>query len=102
MGAVNMMAVEEYQEAEGRFQFLTAQRQDLFDSIRDTTQAIEEIDSVCRRQFKEAFEAVNAGFKQSFVSLFGGGHGELRSLENAENAEGSVRRHDDAGVEIVA
>ena len=99
MGAVNMMAVEEYQEAEQRFQFLTAQRQDLLDSIRDTTQAIEEIDSVCRRQFKEAFEAVNAGFQQSFVSLFGGGHGELRLLENAEDGE---RRQDDAGVEIVA
>jgi len=101
MGAVNMMAVEEYQEAEDRFQFLTAQRQDLLDSIRDTTQAIEEIDSVCRRQFKEAFEAINAGFKQAFVSLFGGGHGELRLLENAA-AEDTERRQDDAGVEIVA
>src|SRR5207249_4513026 len=91
--------IEEYQEAEQRFQCLTAQRQDLLDSIRDTTQAIEEIDSVCRRQFKEAFESVNAGFQQSFVSLFGGGHGELRLLENAEDGE---RRQDDAGVEIVA
>jgi len=94
MGAVNMMAVEEYQEAEDRFQFLTSQRQDLLDSIRDTTQAIEEIDAVCRRQFKEAFDAINAGFTQSFVHLFGGGHGELRLLEGAEEAG--------AGVEIVA
>jgi chromosome segregation protein len=94
MGAVNMMAVDEYQEAEERFAFLSTQRQDLLDSIRDTTQAIDEIDSVCRRQFKEAFEAINAGFKEAFVSLFGGGHGELRLLEGAEEAE--------AGVEIVA
>jgi chromosome segregation protein len=94
MGAVNMMAVEEYQEAEERFAFLSTQRQDLLDSIRDTTQAIQEIDSVCRRQFKEAFEAINAGFKQAFVHLFGGGHGELRLLEGAEET--------DAGVEIVA
>jgi chromosome segregation protein len=94
MGAVNMMAVEEHQEAEERFEFLSTQRQDLLDSIRDTTQAIDEIDSVCRRQFKEAFEAINAGFTQAFVSLFGGGHGELRLLEGAEET--------DAGVEIVA
>jgi chromosome segregation protein len=94
MGAVNMMAVEEYQEAEERFQFLTTQRQDLLDSIRDTAQAIEEIDSVCRRQFKEAFEAINTGFTQAFVDLFGGGHGELRLLEGAGET--------DAGVEIVA
>ena len=94
MGAVNMMAVEEHQEAEERFVFLSTQRQDLLDSIRDTTQAIEEIDSVCRRQFKEAFEAIGAGFKEAFVSLFGGGHGELRLLEGAEETE--------AGIEIVA
>src|SRR5207249_11786404 len=78
MGAVNMMAVEEFQEAEERFAFLSTQRQDLLDSIRDTMQAIDEIDVVCRRQFKEAFEAINSGFKEAFVHLFGGGHGELR------------------------
>jgi len=94
MGAVNMMAVEEYQEAEERFEFLSTQRQDLLDSIRDTAQAIDEIDSVCRRQFKEAFAAINAGFKDAFVTLFGGGYGELRLLEGAEET--------DAGVEIVA
>jgi chromosome segregation protein len=94
MGGVNMMAVEEYQEAEQRFEFLNTQRQDLLDSIRDTTQAIDEIDAVCRRQFKEAFEAINAGFKEAFVSLFGGGHGELRLLEGTDEI--------DAGVEIVA
>lgn len=94
MGGVNMMAVDEYQEAEQRFEFLNGQRQDLLDSIRDTSQAIDEIDSVCRKQFKDAFEAINAGFKDSFVRLFGGGHGELRLLEEASEA--------DAGVEIVA
>lgn len=94
MGAVNMMAVDEYQEAEQRFDFLSTQRQDLLDSIRDTAQAIDEIDSVCRRQFKDAFEAIDAGFRAAFVSLFGGGHGELRLLEEANDA--------DAGVEIVA
>jgi chromosome segregation protein len=94
MGAVNMMAVEEYQEAEQRFEFLNGQRQDLLDSIRDTAQAIDEIDAVCRKQFKEAFEAIDAGFREAFVHLFGGGHGELRLLEEAGEA--------DAGVEIVA
>jgi chromosome segregation protein len=94
MGAVNMMAVEEYAEAEQRFDFLSHQRQDLLDSIQDTVQAIEEIDSVCRKQFKEAFDAVNTGFTEAFIHLFGGGHGELRLIEGADES--------DAGVEIVA
>ena len=94
MGAVNMMAVEEHQEAEERFVFLSTQRQDLLDSIRDTAQAIEEIDSVCRRQFREAFDAINSGFTEAFIHLFGGGHGELRLLDEAGES--------DAGVEIIA
>ena len=95
MGAVNMMAVEEYEEAAQRFDFLTGQRQDLLDSIRDTTVAIDEIDTVCRRQFSDAFDIINKGFTQSFGELFGGGHGELRLVE--QDADTS-----DPGIEIVA
>ena len=97
MGDVNMMAVEEYDEAAGRFELLTAQRQDLLDAIRDTNQAIEEIDAVCREQFAEAFAAINAKFSESFADLFGGGHGELRLIERAEGGDVS-----DAGIEIVS
>ncbi len=94
IGSVNMMAVEEYDEAQQRFEFLTTQRQDLLDSIRDTTQAIEEIDVVCRKQFNEAFQHINRRFTSAFVELFGGGHGELRLIEQADVS--------DAGIEIVA
>ncbi len=94
MGAVNMMAVEEYEEAAARFEFLTSQHQDLLDSIRDTTLAIAEIDAVCQQQFSEAFNEINRRFMDSFVELFGGGHGELRLIEEAEKT--------DAGIEIVA
>jgi chromosome segregation protein len=94
IGNVNMMAVEEYEEAEQRFVFLSTQRQDLFDSIRDTTQAIAEIDSVSSRRFGEAFREINGRFRQAFLDLFGGGHGELRLLEEGESQ--------DAGIEIVA
>ena len=94
MGSVNMMAVEEYDEAQQRFEFLTTQRQDLLDSIRDTAQAIDEIDTVCRKQFKDAFERINVRFQKAFVELFGGGQGELRLIDQGEAA--------DAGIEIVA
>ena len=95
IGAVNMMAVEEYEEAAERFEFLTGQRQDLLDSIRDTTLAIEEIDTVCRQQFSEAFNLINKGFTEAFVDLFGGGHGELRLVDQDGDTS-------DAGIEIVA
>ena len=45
LGPVNPQALEEYQEAQQRYDFLNPQRQDLLDSIRDTEKAIHEIDA---------------------------------------------------------
>jgi len=84
LGAVNPAAMEEYQEAQQRHDFLSAQRQDLLDSIRDTEKAIQEIDQVSRQKFAEAFEAINAHFRITFQTLFGGGTGEMR-LTDQEN-----------------
>ena len=84
LGAVNPAAMEEFQEAQQRHDFLSAQRQDLLDSIRDTEKAIQEIDVVSRQKFVEAFEAINANFRIAFQSLFGGGTGEMR-LTDLEN-----------------
>jgi chromosome segregation protein len=93
LGPVNMMALEELQEAEERLTFLDTQRQDLLSSIDDTAQAIREIDQVSRQQFMEAFKAINAYFAESFRVLFGGGIGEMR-LADENDA--------DSGIDIAA
>ena len=93
LGAVNPAAMEEFQEAQQRHDFLSAQRQDLLDSIRDTEKAIQEIDQVSRQKFAEAFEAINANFRISFQTLFGGGTGEMR-LTDQENVG-------DSGIDII-
>ena len=94
LGPINAQALEEYQESQQRQDFLSAQRQDLIDSIRDTEKAIQDIDEVSRRRFTEAFEAINAHFREMFVTLFGGGLAEMR-LTDETNAI-------DSGIEIVA
>ena len=93
LGAVNAAAMEEFQEAQQRHDFLSAQRQDLIDSIRDTEKAIQEIDQVSRQKFAEAFEAINANFRVGFQTLFGGGTGEMR-LTDPDNIA-------DSGIDIV-
>jgi chromosome segregation protein len=93
LGPVNMMALEELQEAEDRYGFLETQRQDLLSSIEDTAQAIKEIDQVSRQQFLEAFKAINVYFAESFRTLFGGGIGEMRLSDEADA---------DSGIDIVA
>ena len=94
MGAVNPQALEEFQEAQQRYDFLNAQRQDLLDSIRDTEKAISEIDVESRKRFTEAFEIVNANFREMFKTLFGGGVGEMRLTDESNVNE--------SGIDIVA
>jgi chromosome segregation protein len=104
LGPVNMMALEEFEECRGRHEFLEKQRQDLQDSIRDTAQAIEEIDGVCNQQFAEAFGQISEHFQHTFARLFGGGQGMLRLMETEEPADptGKAAGRQEAGIEIVA
>jgi chromosome segregation protein len=88
LGPLNMMALEELQEAEQRFTFLETQRQDLLASIGDTSQAIHEIDEVSRRQFNEAFAVINANFAETFRTLFGGGTGAMRLTDESDPESG--------------
>ncbi|MGH9377818.1 MAG: chromosome segregation protein SMC [Terriglobia bacterium] len=88
LGPVNMMALEELQEAEERLTFLDAQRQDLLASINDTTETIREIDVASQRKFMDAFTAINGFFAESFRALFGGGVGEMRFSGEADPESG--------------
>jgi len=94
LGPVNPQALEEYRETQQRYDFLNTQRQDLLDSIRDTEKAIHEIDTESRRKFTEAFEAINANFREVFQTLFGGGIGEMRLTDESNIGE--------SGIDIVA
>ena len=94
MGPVNMMALEEFNECEQRFSFMTRERDDLLKSIADTQQAIAELDVVSRERFEQAFNAINANFSEAFHTIFGGGMAEMRLTEPDSSG--------DAGIDVVA
>lgn len=94
MGPVNMMALEEFNECEQRFTFLTRERDDLLKSIADTQQAIAELDLVSREKFEQAFNAINHNFSEAFHTIFGGGMAEMRLTE--------IDSSGDAGIDVVA
>ena len=93
-GAINMLAVDELEEAEERLLFLTSQRQDIIDSIASTEEALQEIKERSRERFVHAFRAINENFTEFFQELFGGGKGEMTLLESDDVLE--------AGIEVVA
>jgi chromosome segregation protein len=94
MGAVNMMALEEFKECEQRFEFLTRERDDIVKSIEDTLATIQELDEVSKQKFAEAFEVINRNFSQAFTTLFGGGSAEMRFGEPDSAGE--------QGIDIIA
>ena len=94
MGAVNMMAIDQFDDLESRHAFLTAQRKDLVESIAATGEAIKKIDKTTRERFKEAFTVINGNFEHTFTTLFGGGRAGLVLLDESDQLE--------SGIDIIA
>ena len=94
LGPVNMMAIDQFDELEQRFEFLTTQRQDLLDAIKATGEAIKRIDTTTRERFTDAFTAVNEHFQTTFSTLFGGGRAGLVLLDESDPLE--------SGIDIIA
>jgi len=93
-GAINMRALEEYQENDERYQFLNSQRQDIEQSIADTQKAIAEINRRSVEQFQDAFKAIRENFMEVFQILFKGGQCDLRMLDEGDVLE--------SGIDIIA
>ncbi len=94
IGAVNLMAEEEYLAQKERHDFLVQQRTDLRDSIAQTKEAIRQIDEESRSRFLTALADVNRYFQELFVALFKGGAAEVKLLDENDPLE--------SGVEVVA
>ena len=86
MGAVNMMAIDQFDDLESRHTFLTAQRKDLVDAIAATSEAIRKIDKTTRERFREAFTIINQNFEGTFTTLFGGGKAGLSCSTRATSS----------------
>jgi len=90
MGPVNMMALEELEEADERFRFLTEQRRDILDSIKMTEEALAEIKRRSCERFRHAFTHINENFQRMFVELFGGGRGEMMLIDEDDVLESGI------------
>lgn len=82
LGAVNLAAMQEYQEQEERLRYLDEQYRDLSESLDTLDGAITRIDRECRARFQETFAKINAGFQRMFPRLFAGGQANLELTES--------------------
>jgi len=77
LGAINLAAIDEFRETKERMEYIDAQYADVVQSLETLEEAIRKIDRETRTRFKETFDRVNAGLKEMFPKLFGGGHAYL-------------------------
>ena len=80
LGAINLAAMEEYDQESKRKDLLDEQHNELMEALETLEKAITKIDKETRTTFKDTFDKLNNSLSQSFPKLFGGGHAELIML----------------------
>ncbi|HEY9544970.1 MAG TPA: AAA family ATPase, partial [Solimonas sp.] len=77
LGAINLAAIQELEEAQARETYLGEQHDDLHGALETLEEAIKKIDIETKELFKQTFDKVDAVFRDRFPKLFGGGEAYL-------------------------
>ena len=80
IGAVNLAALQELEEARERDGYYRSQSEDVQAAITLLEEAIAQIDDKTKERFKETFDAVNGKVQTFFPTLFGGGEATLKMI----------------------
>ncbi|MEN9674240.1 MAG: hypothetical protein RIS76_136 [Verrucomicrobiota bacterium] len=90
IGPVNLVAIEEYEETEQRYTFLTTQRDDLVKAKTELTEVINRINGETKTMFLETMAKIRENFRAMFVELFGGGKADLQLVEGEDPLEAGI------------
>ncbi len=90
LGAVNPVAMEEFERLKGRREYIESQVADLVEARKKLNTISRALDTRMKRQFRETFNAVNESFRRLYEQLAPGDTGELVVLDGNENGEGGV------------
>ncbi len=84
LGNVNVSAIEEYKEVSERFEFLSAQVEDVEKTRSELYKLINQLTTQMKDIFRVEFQKISDNFSKTFVELFGGGSANL-SLSDPDN-----------------
>ena len=102
MGPINLAAIDEHRELEERYGFLTAQEQDLSNSIGSLKEIIQRINRTTKEMFISTFNELQQKFGEVFTQFFPGGRAELQLVEEVPEEGAEQGPADEPGVDIVA
>lgn len=94
LGAINLIAIEEYTEQKESYEFLKQQSDDLWASKTQLVRGLDELNEISQRLFAETFEQVRKNFIHTFDKLFAGGEADLQLIQGEDIL--------DSGIDIIA
>lgn len=84
LGSVNVGAIAEFRRVSERYDYLTAQRDDVEKAKRELEDIIAGITAEMQKIFAEQFELIGTAFSTTFQELFGGGKAALELEDPAD------------------
>lgn len=78
LGNVNVSAIEEYKEVKERYDFMSAQVEDVEKARTELRKLINQLTAQMQEMFVVGFNKINENFTKTFRELFGGGSAELK------------------------
>lgn len=90
LGAVNLLAIEEYEKEKDRLDFLISQQKDLVEARDTLNETIEVINKTARAQFSEIYEQIRKNFKEVFNGFFPNGEADLLMAETGDVLENEI------------
>ncbi|MEM3851385.1 MAG: chromosome segregation protein SMC [Methanomassiliicoccales archaeon] len=90
MGSVNMLAIEDYEQMEGRCRSLEEEISSFEEKKKSLIKLVDEINRKKKEGLLNVFGAVNANFKEIYGRLSGGAEGELKLENENEPLEGGL------------
>ncbi|HOE62487.1 MAG TPA: chromosome segregation protein SMC [Candidatus Sumerlaeota bacterium] len=96
IGPINAAAIDQYQDAIERYEFLASQQKDLTDAKDSLKKTIAHIDQTTTQLFNEAFEKIREYFVETFRTLFNGGRADLIVVHDPEHP------NQEPGIDIIA
>ncbi|MEM9604727.1 MAG: chromosome segregation protein SMC [Pseudomonadota bacterium] len=82
LGAINLAAIDEYEETRKRDEQLQKQLADVNEALATLEAAIARIDKETRQRFRDTYERVNERLQHYFPRLFGGGEARLELTDS--------------------
>ena len=90
LGLVNLLAIEEFTELTKKYEFITAQRDDLIISKKSLLKLVEDIEKIIETKFFSAYKEIDKNFEYMCKEVLNNSIGRLQLVDNENILESGI------------